>query len=206
MSFDVLYYDSNDGVALGGLHDVEDIKVLICYLLSQTDRPVTAEFVCSVLQKCGTVNYFEASHSFAELISNGQLVPSSAGSNEYVLADSGRFIVNTLADELPVATKEISLKAYKNFLRQIDIKKENIVKLHSKDNKTYVECTVNDGDNPLLKIDMYMPNAEEAGLVRNVFYNNTDIVYQTIVALLTGDRRTALEVLYSSELNTDDVI
>ena len=31
MSFDILYNDSNDGVAPGGLHDVEDIKILICY-------------------------------------------------------------------------------------------------------------------------------------------------------------------------------
>ncbi len=206
MSFDILYNDSNDGVAPGGLHDVEEIKVLICYLLSQTKQPVTAEFICSVLQKCGTVNYFEASHSFAQLISNGQLAPYDANSNEYILAESGKFIADTLSDELPTATKDISLQAYKNFLRQSDIKKENTVRLHSENNKTYIECTVNDGDNPLLKVEMYIPNAEDASTVRNVFYNNTDAVYQTIVALLTGDRRTALEVLYSTELNTDDVI
>lgn len=206
MSFDILYNDSNDGVAPGGLHDVEDIKILICYLLSQTSRSVTAEFICSVLQKCGTVNYFEASHSFAQLISNGHLVLADENSNEYILAESGRFVADTLSDELPTATKEISLQAYKNFLRQSDIKKENVVRLHSKKNKTYVECTVNDGDNPLLKVDMYIPNAEDASTVRNIFYNNTDVVYQTIVALLTGDRRTAIELLYSSELNTDDVI
>ena len=207
MSFDILYNESNSnqGVLPGGLHDTEQIKVLICYLLSQTEEAVTSDFISGVLQKCGAANYFEASNSFAELVANGQLIESD-NNNTFILADSGKFIVTTLSDELPKAIKESTLKDYKNCLRQYDIKQENSVSLHSKNNKTYVECTVNDGDNPLLKINMYMPDTEQASLVRNVFYNNTDVVYQAIVALMTGDKKTALQIISSAQLNTEDFI
>lgn len=204
MSFEILYNDS--GVAPGGLRDEEQIKVLICYLMYQTNEPITSDFICGVLQKCGSANYFEASQSFAELVENGQIIKSDNKNGGYILADSGEYIVNNLADELPLAIKENTLENYKNFLRQYDIKQENTVTLHSRNNKTYVECTVNDGDNPLLKISMYMPNTEQASLVRNVFYNNTDVVYQAVVALMTGDRRTALDVIYSADLNKEDFI
>lgn len=204
MSFEILY--NNSGIAPGGLRDSEQIKVLLCYLMSETDEPITSDFICGVLQKCGSANYFEASQSFAELIRNGQIESSLTEPGAYVLAQSGRYVVNQLSDELPVALKENTLKNYKNFLHQYDIKQENNVTLHSKDDKTYVECTINDGDNMLLKLNMYMPNTEQASLVRNVFYNNTDVVYQTIVALMTGDKRTALDVLLSANLNTDDFI
>ena len=65
---------------------------------------------------------------------------------------------------------------------------------------------VNDGDNQLLSVKMYIPDAEQAILVRNVFYNNTDVVYQAIVALMTGDKSTALQVINSAEINTENFI
>lgn len=204
MSFEILYSDS--GIAPGGLRDPEQIKLLLCYLMYEANEPVTADFICGVLQKCGSANYFEASNSFSELIENGHIELCNSTSGGYVLTQSGRYVVTNLSDELPVALKENTLKNYKNFLHQYDIKQENIVTVHSRDNKTYVECTVNDGDNPLLKINMYMPNNEQASLVRNVFYNNTDVVYQAVVALMTGDKRTALDIISSAKLNKDDFI
>ena len=53
---------------------------------------------------------------------------------------------------------------------------------------------------------MYIPDAEQASLVRNVFYNNTDVVYQAIVALMTGDKNTAVQVINSAEINTENFI
>lgn len=206
MSFNILYNNSKEGVMPGGLHDVEQIKILICYLLSKTNEAVTSDFMCGVLQKCGSANYFESSSSFAELVANGQLTQAEDKPNMYILSDSGEFVVKNLADELPAAVKETTLKNYKNFLHQCDIKRENDVNLKTKNNKTYVECTVKDSDNPLLKINMYVPNAEQASLVRNVFYNNTDVIYQAVVALMTGDKKTALNVIAVADFDTSDFI
>lgn len=209
MAFDILYNESgnkNQGVLPGGLHDNEQIKVLICYLLSDVSEGVTSDFMCGVLQKCGSANYFEASHSFAELVSGGQIAEIKEGSNLYQLTDTGRYIVTNLADELPASVKESTLKNFKMYLHQYDVKQENSVKLISKQDRTYIECMVNDGDNQLLSVKMYIPDAEQAILVRNVFYNNTDVVYQAIVALMTGDKSTALQVINSAEINTENFI
>ncbi len=209
MAFDILYNESenkNQGVLPGGLHDNEQIKVLICYLLSDVSEGVTSDFMCGVLQKCGSANYFEASHSFAELVSGGQIAEIKEGSNLYQLTDTGRYIVTNLADELPASVKESTLKNFKMYLHQYDVKQENSVKLISKQDRTYIECMVNDGDNQLLSVKMYIPDAEQAILVRNVFYNNTDVVYQAIVALMTGDKSTAIQVINSAEINTENFI
>lgn len=209
MAFDILYNESeneNQGVLPGGLHDNERIKVLICYLLSNVSEGVTSDFMCGVLQKCGSANYFEASHSFAELVSGRQIAEVKEGSNLYQLTDTGRYIVTNLADELPASVKESTLKDFKMYLHQYDVKQENSVKLISKQDKTHIECTVNDGDNQLLSVKMYIPDTEQASLVRNVFYNNTDVVYQAIVALMTGDKNTAVQVINSAEINTENFI
>lgn len=204
MSFEILYNGS--GIAPGGLRDAEQIKIMLCFLMYHTNKPVTSDFICGVLQKCGTANYFEASQSFAELVEIGQIVSSSDEKGAFVLAESGKYIVLNLSDELPLSLRENTLKAYKHFLHQCDIKQENNVTLHNKNNKTYIECTVNDGDNPLLKVNLYVPSIEQASLVRNVFYNNTDVIYQTIVALMTGDKKTALNTISVADFNKEDFI
>ena len=204
MSFEILY--NNSGIAPGGLRNSEQIKILLCFLMYQTNKPVTSDFICGVLQKCGAANYFEASQSFAELVEVGQIVSSNDEKGAFVLAESGKYIVLNLSDELPLALRENTLEAYNQVLHQCDIKQENTVTLHNKNNKTYVECTVNDGDNPLLKVNLYVPSTEQASLVRNTFYNNTDVIYQTIVALMTGDKKTALNTISVADFNKGDFI
>ena len=202
MSFNVLYDKENEGVFPGGLHSKEQIKILLCYLIAKTNIPVSMDFIAGVLQECGTANYFESTAGFSELIANGQLVVSPQNSSLYELSESGRFIVNNLSDELPVTVKEETLEKYKYFLHQRDIRQDNTVTLTTKDNRTYVECTMNDGDIQLLKISMYSPDTEQAGIIRNVFYNNTDVIYQTVVALMTGDKKSALNIISVADFDT----
>lgn len=206
MSFNVLYNNSNDGVAPGGLRDKEQIKVLICYLMDNTDTAISMDFICGVLQKCGAANYFEASEGFGELTANGQLEVADKDTRLYKLSESGKFVVKNLADELPASVKDRTLEKYRQALRQCDIKQDNDVKLKTKNNRSYVECTINDGQNRLLQISMYVPNAEQASVVKNVFYNNTDVIYQAVVALMMGDKKTALNVIATADFNRDEFI
>ena len=206
MSFNVLYNSSNDGVAPGGLRDKDKIKVLICYLIDKTDNGTGKDFICGVLQKCGAANFFEASQGFDELTANGQLEADDKDSQIYRISESGRFIVKNLADGLPASVRDKALEKYRQALRQRDIKQDNDVKLKTKNSRSYVECTINDGKNQLLQISMYAPNAEQASVVKNVFYNNTDVIYQAVVALMTGDKKTALNIIAAADFSREDFI
>ncbi len=99
-----------------------------------------------------------------------------------------------------------ALEKYRQALRQRDIKQDNDVKLKTKNSRSYVECTINDGKNQLLQISMYAPNAEQASVVKNVFYNNTDVIYQAVVALMTGDKKTALNIIAAADFSREDFI
>lgn len=203
MSFDILYKKSKEGVMPGGLYEREQIKVLICYLINETDYPASSELLCGVLQKCGVANYFDSTISFSELVTNGQLIPEKENSKLYKLSESGKFIVHNLADEVPVVVRDETLKSYKLLLNRYDVQQENTANVQIVNSRAYVECTVNDGDDMLMKLNVYMPNVEQAEVVKNVFYNNTDVVYQAIVAIMTGDKKTALEVLSSAQFNKE---
>ena len=65
---------------------------------------------------------------------------------------------------------------------------------------------MNDGNTQLMKISMYSPDNEQAGVIRNVFYNNTDVIYQAVVALMTGDKKTALNIISVADFKTESSI
>ena len=140
------------------------------------------------------------------MTANGQLEVADKDTRLYKLSESGKFVVKNLADELPASVKDRTLEKYRQALRQCDIKQDNDVKLKTKNNRSYVECTINDGQNRLLQISMYVPNAEQASVVKNVFYNNTDVIYQAVVALMMGDKKTALNVIATADFNRDEFI
>ena len=59
------------GVAPGGLKSRIEIRVLICYILVNSDLPVPLEAVKEQLHFRGIANYFETAYAIAYITSNG---------------------------------------------------------------------------------------------------------------------------------------
>ena len=47
------------GIEIGGLRNMLDIKILICYILKSVKVPMKRAQICDTLQKTGLVNYFD---------------------------------------------------------------------------------------------------------------------------------------------------
>ena len=63
----------NAGVAPGGLKSRIEIRVLICYILVNSDLPVPLEAVKEQLHFRGIANYFETAYAIADLTDNGTI-------------------------------------------------------------------------------------------------------------------------------------
>ena len=46
-------------IALGGLRNMLEIKILVCYMLSRVKEPMTRKQLCDCLQEEGLVNFFD---------------------------------------------------------------------------------------------------------------------------------------------------
>ena len=69
MEFDAL----TAGVKPGGLRSKQDIKLLICYLLSSIPQGLSKTDLINVLQDNNLANYFEVASAFDELLKQGNL-------------------------------------------------------------------------------------------------------------------------------------
>ena len=96
------------GVSPGGLRSKNQIKLLLEYLVSTLDRPLTGEIAVEALTENMIANYFESVQALDELVANGSLARDDDG--ELSITKKGSSILSELIGELPVSVRERALK------------------------------------------------------------------------------------------------
>ena len=60
-------------IALGGLRNMLEIKILVCYMLSRVKEPMTRKQLCDCLQEEGLVNFFDLNEAIDDLLKQKML-------------------------------------------------------------------------------------------------------------------------------------
>ncbi|MFQ8600063.1 MAG: DUF4364 family protein [Oscillospiraceae bacterium] len=92
--------DRNDvfGIEPGGLKDGYEIRILICYLLSRIDRPISKSQINEIVQAKGLANYFQLNQELFNLVESGHLavVDCLNGDDFYKITEKGIKTAETL--------------------------------------------------------------------------------------------------------------
>lgn len=187
----------DEGIEPGGLRDKDQIKLLICYILYNIKTPLSQDKVVGILQKNGLANYFESADAFSTLIKNGNLTASDDDKNLYTVSHSGKIISRQLENELPQSVKDKAMGAVLMLLEQERVEKENVVKINKTEKGYNVNCNISDGSMSLFNFDIYVPDKTQALAVKRNFHKNPDLIYQVMIAMLTGNKDFANEALES---------
>ena len=89
-------YDAfSAGVEPGGLRNRNEIKVLIAFLLKNTERGLSRRQLMEVIQREGLANYFEASQALESLIEGGSVEVDESDNDELLsLTAAGKTAAN----------------------------------------------------------------------------------------------------------------
>lgn len=190
-------YDTfSAGVEPGGLRTKQDIKILICYILSSTVSGISKQNIISILQENGLANYFEASEAFADLVLSGNICLEDEGkSNSYCITDTGRIVSDQLHVSLPRTVRERALSAAMSLLSRIKLEKENKVSIEKNSMGYSVTCTISGGEFNLISFTMYVPDMDQAKIVKENFYKDPTSIYNGILGLLTQNKELVEESL-----------
>lgn len=185
-------YEAMDaGIEPGGLRDVNEIKILICYLLKNSSRPLSFDNLNEILQQDGLVNYFEFGQSLHELLLSGHVdLSSESGQELYRITRLGAGTADMFERRLPRSVREKAERASVRLLARLKIESENKVLITRDESGWRVECRVLDGADELLNIRLLVPSPGQAEAVRRQFLEDPAAVYRGAIALLTGDPET----------------
>ena len=105
------------------------------------------------------------------------------------------FETSSCFDDLVRTVKERAVECALSLLKQEQIENDNKVTITKTDNGYTVTCSISGGDMELLSFSLYVPDKQQARIIRKNFYKNPDIFYSVMIALLTRNKRSVTEIL-----------
>ena len=172
------------GVEPGGLHTRHEIKILICYMLIGTGQPLQRNDILDVVCGGGMANFFDTSAAIDELVELGNLSEQDDGALS--VTDVGAHAANTLTDLLPYTVRERAIEGALKLLSRRRSEQENRVDIQKNESGYTITCTVGGGDTPLLTFSLLVADDRQAELVRERFLQDPLLLYQSVIAVLTG--------------------
>lgn len=175
-------YDSfSEGVELGGLRTRNEIKILIGFLLSRLDTPLTREQLDEVI--CGEelANYFEMSQALGELADNGNLIIKDNG---LFITEKGKSNSETLEHDIPFTVREKALNAAVRLQTRLRRERENRIQIDRLEKGCNVTVSVVDSDDEIMSVKLFVGDYEQALAVKEKFLEDPVRIYSNIVALL----------------------
>ncbi len=172
------------GVKPGGLTGDSEIRVLLCYLI-RTAAPLTRADIEQALLSEQLVNYFEIAGSLADLEEQQLVTVDKDG--VYSITPKGEAVTDELEfDLLPRSVRETAVRAAvraQQWGRKASQHKAEIVK---NDAGYQVRCSIDDLGQPVFSLQLSLPDARTAELVRDAFVENGDAVYAMVLSALTS--------------------
>lgn len=191
MAFDTF----DEGISLGGMRSRTEIRTLICYLFKSVGVPMAKDAVVNALMEKGLANYFETSSCFDDLVRNGNVEMTDESKKLYNITDNGNMIATQLEDTLAPTVKERAVECALSLLKQEQVENDNKVTITKTENGYTVTCSISGGDMELLSFSLYVPDKQQARIIRKNFYKNPDIFYSVMIAMLTRNKRSVTEIL-----------
>lgn len=190
------------GLNPGGSNKVYEARILICYLFDFLKKPLTKTDINNILQHQGLVNYFTFSQAFNDLIRDDQIEivhhEQSCSDLEqqkedeeqlqehlYFLTSKGMATSEIFKNTIAVTVKEkISISA-NQYLENIKLLRDNVVKIEKVNDGYMVHCRVKDIGSDLIIIDIFSPDKKTADKIKKNFISNSLELYQQIFDFLT---------------------
>ncbi|MCQ2487517.1 MAG: DUF4364 family protein [Clostridia bacterium] len=182
--FDALY----EGVAPGGLRSKSDILLLILYMLKTMKEPISKNMIGEVMQSQGIANYFEVMGAISELIDNGNLIYHEEDGEELlILTEQGEAAVTVVEDDIPKTIRETAVKTTWKFKTLEKNARENEVKIEKVEDGYTITFSLSSGSSSLMELNMYVPDREQAEILKNNYIEDPVKLYSTILAALMVD-------------------
>jgi hypothetical protein len=176
------------GIEPGGLRSQSDIRLLICYMLASVDEPLSKEDIVIVLQDNGLANYFEAASALSNVLDKGNIGTLPDNPDLCIATDKTREIAELLDNILPPSVRDRAVNGALSLLARAKRERENKVEIEKCGKDFKVTCHISGGERDMMTFSLLVPDQYQARAVKKNFQRNPELVYQSLLCLLTGDK------------------
>lgn len=173
----------NAGVRLGGLTDRTEIKILLCYLLSALNRPITQNQLIECVCGQELVNYFEMQSALSHLIEQKFVTENSEG---FSITREGREIAQQLESTVSATVKRYAYRMAVSLLQYEALKKQNKTSIYqSADGNYFLKCSIDDDNFSIFSMEIPMPDEKTAKYAAQQFILNGGDIFKCVLGIIT---------------------
>ena len=175
---------------LGFIHDMMDVKVLILFVMSKVNYPVSTQEIYELCYQDECLSYFDVCTAIPQMITSGHLAELSA--DQFEITAKGRETCELTADSIAFTVKQRAENAVARFNRQIrrsSFVKTQIVGREAGD--CSVIMTLDDEMGSLMTLELQAPDQRQAVRLARLFENKAENVYNLIMMALLDDEESA---------------
>lgn len=181
------------GVRFGGLTDRTEIKILLCYLLSNAKQPLTSQQIIDTVVGQELANYFELQDALSHLVEQKLI---NEQDEFYTITEEGSDISKELEKSLPFSVKERAYKSVIEILQYETLKRQNKTSITSLENGGYnLNCTISDAEFTLFSFDLHMPNEKSAKLAEENFIKYGQDIFKCVLGITTENPEMYMHLL-----------
>ncbi len=177
----------SEGIEPGGLRSRTQIKLLLTFLVSRLQEPMSESKLLESLQLHGLANYFEVGQAIEELLKTGNITADIADDEEVLsVTNKGREAAELLQTSLPRTVREKAVNSAIRLTTRAKIERENKIEVKKEENGGYnITFTLFDRDTELMKLSIFVADSLQLDQVKQNFIDDPVKVYSTIITSLT---------------------
>ena len=180
-------FDALDAGVYGGIVTKENIKLLICYIINNMEKPLNRNDFCDEMHAEGIANYFELAEAFTDLTRKELIVEVEHGL--FSLTPTGKSTIHELKENIPTQIRKRAYIATVKMLRRKKHQEETKVNVEQTEKGEYIlTCSIFEGEKEMLTVKLNLPNFELAQNTKNIFWDSPEKIYLGIAELLTHNK------------------
>ncbi len=175
---------------LGFIHDMLDVKVLILFVMSKVNYPVTIGEIYELCYQDECLSYFDVCTAVPEMVKSGHL--QQLENDCYGITDKGRADGSLTEDSIAFTVKQRAENAVAKFNRQI--RRSSFVKtqiIPREGGDFSVVMALDDEVSNLMTLELMAPNQRQAIRLSRLFEKKAEAVYHATMAQLLEDEDEA---------------
>lgn len=171
---------------LGFIHDMLDVKVLVLFVMSKVNYPVTAQEAYELCYQDDCLSYFDVCTAIPEMVASGHL--NALEDERYEITEKGRETCGLTEDSIAFTVKQRAENAVARFNRQI--RRSSFVKTQvvtREQGDCSVIMSLDDEMGNLMTLELQAPDSRQATRLARLFENKAEMVYNLIMTELLDE-------------------
>ncbi len=171
---------------LGFIHDMMDVKVLILFVMSRVNYPVTIQEIYELCYQDDCLSYFDICTAVPEMEKSGHL--QQMPEDKYEITQKGKETGSLTEDSIAFTVKQKAENAVTRFNRQI--RRSSFVKTQmvQREQGDYsVIMSLDDEMGNLMTLELLAPDRRQAARLGKLFEGKAENVYNLIMTELLDE-------------------